>query len=67
MVNHPRQQSVDVGVRENLVTLRKKTTSHMLEITCTGREGFEVTIDGTKSPPTNRSGMARTVINWLKT
>jgi len=43
--NHPpppHTPIVEVGVNENRVTLRKKTTSHTLEIICTGLENFEL-------------------------
>jgi hypothetical protein len=62
----PHTPTVEVGVNENQVTLRKKTTSHMLEITCTGLETFKATIDGVIQPKaTSKSGMARAVLHWL--
>jgi hypothetical protein len=61
---HPHKHTVEVGVTENRVTLR--TTSHTLEIICSGLETFEVEIDGTKTEATSRSDMARAVLHWLK-
>jgi hypothetical protein len=65
---HPRPQGpdIDVGVHEDRITLRKKTTSNTLEIVCNGREAFEMTIDGRPHGPANQSIMARAVFDWLK-
>jgi hypothetical protein len=66
---HPRLQGdIDIGVNENRITLRKKTTSDTLEIVCTGEHGaFEVTIEGKNYGVTNQSNMARGVLGWLAT
>jgi hypothetical protein len=67
---HPRLQGdIDIGVNENRIMLRKKTTSSTLEIVCTGELGsyFEVIVDGTNYGVTNESNMARGVLKWFAT
>ena len=65
---HPRPQGPDIDIRvhENRVALRKKTTSKTMEIVCTGRATFEVTMDGATHGQVNQSNMARRVLYWLK-
>ena len=66
---HPRPQGpdIEIGVYENRITLRKKTTSDTMEIVCSGELGaFEVIMDGTNYGVTNQSNMARGVLTWLK-
>jgi hypothetical protein len=63
---HAREHEVDIEVNENRVTLRKKKTSNTLDITCVGRDSFELAIDGGRPTATSKSNMARTTIDWLK-
>ena len=63
--NHPRQQSIEISVHENRITLRKKTTSNTLEITCIEQDHYEVAIDAAQATMANKSHMARAVIEWL--
>ena len=65
MGNHPRDQSIDIGVHENRVTLRKKTTSNTFEIAYIGGDAFKMAVDGETRGSSNKSVMARTVIRWL--
>jgi hypothetical protein len=66
MGNHPRPQSIDISVHDNMVSLRKKTTSNALDIKCTGRNSFEVAIDEKFATGGNQSDMVRGVFDWLK-
>jgi len=61
----PRDQSIDIDVHENRVSLRKETTSNPFEITCIGRDAFKMAVDGDARGSGNKSTMARTVIRWL--
>jgi hypothetical protein len=65
MGNHPRNQDIDIGVHDNRVSLRKKTTSKTFEITCIGGDTFKMTVDGETRGSSNKSAMARSVIRWL--
>jgi hypothetical protein len=57
--------TVDVNVDNNIVHLRKITTSNTLDIKCREGDLFEVKISG--RPPTtgDKSKMIRGVIEWL--
>lgn len=63
---HPPGKSIEISVHENVVSLRKKTTSDTLEITYTEYEVFEVTMDGKFATSGDQSAMTRCVIDWLK-
>lgn len=65
---NPRLQGPDIetAVDENRVTMRKKRTSHTVEIVCTGHGSFEVTVDGANHGTTNQNVMARSVLEWLE-
>jgi hypothetical protein len=65
MGNHPRDQSIDIDVHENRVSLRKKTTSNTFEIACIGGDTFKMAVNGDTRGSVNKSTMARTVIRWL--
>jgi hypothetical protein len=58
--------SIETSVDENRVTLRKTTTSNTLEIECTDPERFQFAVDGTPTAAADKSGMIRSVIEWLK-
>src|SRR5215831_10543478 len=45
MGTHPRPDTIDISVEENVVALRKRTTGDSLEIKCE-RDDFVVNIDG---------------------
>jgi hypothetical protein len=65
---HPAGYEISIGVHEDTIRLViKKPTTHTFEITCTGPDSFEVAIERIKVGPTNRSGMARAVIQWAET
>ena len=68
MSTHPQGPDFDIGVNENRITLRKKSSSNTLEIVCTGEPvvAFEVIMDGKSYPPTHERDMARGVLAWLK-
>jgi len=65
MGSHPRDQSIDIDVHENRVSLRKMTASDTFEITCIGRDAFKMAVVGDTRGSANKSAMARTVIRWL--
>ena len=65
MGSHPRNQNIDIGLHENRVSLRKKTTSNTFEITCIGGDAFKMAVDGETCGSSNKSAMARSVIRWL--
>lgn len=60
----PRGPDIDIGVHENRITLRKRTTSNTMEIVCTGRGIFEIRVDGDPHVA-NQSTMARSVLGWV--
>src|SRR5664279_2758861 len=61
--SHPRQQSIEISVHENRITLQKKATSNTL--TCIEHDLYEVAIDAAQATTANKSHMARAVIEWL--
>jgi hypothetical protein len=65
---HPRPDGpdIEIGVHENRVTLRKKTTSNTVEVVCLARGSFETKIDGRTRGIGNQSAMAQGVFYWLK-
>jgi hypothetical protein len=65
---NPRLQgpNIETAVDENRVTMRKKWTSHIVEIVCIGRGSFELTVDGASHGTTNQNAMARSVLEWLE-
>ena len=64
--NHQLGKSFELKVHENLVLLRKRTTSDTLDIKCRGRENFEIHINEKLATGCNQDLMVRGVIQWLK-
>ena len=64
--SHQLGKSFELNVHENLVSVRKRTTSDTIDIKCRGRENFEIYIDGKLATGTNQSQMVRGLIQWLE-
>ncbi len=65
MARNPCPHSIDISVDENVINLRKITTSDTMEIKCNGRGSFEISINGKLATSTDRGQMARGVMDWL--
>src|SRR5215470_9930133 len=57
--------TIDVSVDENIVSLRKRTTSHTLDIKRSGGNLFVIDIDQHAATAVDKSNMIRGVIQWL--
>jgi hypothetical protein len=64
--NHQLGKSFELNVHENMVSVRKRTTSDTMDVKCRGRENFEIYINGELATGTDQSQMVRGVIQWLE-
>jgi hypothetical protein len=64
--SHQLGKSFELKAHENMVSVRKKTTSDTMDIKCRGRENFEIYINAELATGANQSQMARGVIQWLE-
>ena len=66
IANRQSGPGIDISVNENVVSLRKKTTSNTLEINYTESEIFVLTENGKYRSAGDQGKMARCVMDWIK-